>query len=147
MADHFHKFAKMVARSFQKLSKTPHVFVAAVDGDALWKAYLGAFPAGTNPLVKKNTEHDCSCCRHFVRRAGNVVAVGENKVVTTVWDEAAEHADFPYDVVAKRLRGLVVEAGISDLYRVSAKEGSFGAEWTHSLDKETQRAATWASVW
>lgn len=31
-------------------------------------------PAGTNPIFRERTEHDCSCCRNFVKNLGNVVA-------------------------------------------------------------------------
>jgi len=145
--DKFSVFAKMVAASFQDMVKltTQQVFVTAVDGDALFKQYLEAFPEGTDPIFKKKSEHDCGCCKHFIRRAGNVVTVGERGSVRTrtVWDDAAERAPHPYKVVAKILRDAVLGARISDLYRVSQKENSFGAAQTRSLDKDSGRALLW----
>lgn len=140
----FPAFAKMVAGAFQDLAKTPDVFVVDVDGDVLWAEYLAAFPEGTNPIYKKNTEHDCSCCRHFVKRAGVMVAVAEgSSELRTVWDRAAEGAPEPYRTVAARLQSVLRAAGIRDLYRVGAKETSFGAVFSRSLDKESGRALTW----
>lgn len=138
----FPTFARIVAASFQAVAKAPQVYVTGVDGDALYRRYLAAFPAGTNPLFRKQTEHECSCCRHFIRRAGNIVTVDDHGVVRTVWSKAATMAPHPYDVVASVLRDAVLAEDISDLYRVGQKENSFGAAATRSLDAGG-RALTW----
>ena len=139
----FPDFAKLVAKSFQDMTRTPQVFAVSVDGDTLFAEYLKAFPDGTDPVFKKTTEHDCACCRQFIRRAGNIVSVDSGGTLRTVWDTAAEKAPYPYSVVATRLREVVRTAYVADLYRVGKKEASFGAEKTRSLDTETQQAFTW----
>jgi hypothetical protein len=141
MTNHFSPFAKIVATSFQSIVKSSQVYVTSVDGDALYPCYLAAFPAGTNPLFKKATEHECSSCKHFIRRAGNVVSV-DDQGIHTVWNEAARKAPYPYDRVATALRDAVLAADISDLYRVSPKENSFGAATSRSLD-DGGKALTW----
>src|ERR1700678_2437938 len=141
MVDRFPEFARMVARSFQDLARNATVFVADVEGDALCAEYLAAFPEGSDPLFKTRSEHDCSCCKQFIRRAGSVVLA--DGALLTVWDRAAEDAPEPYRHVASRLRDVVRAAKVRDLFRVSNKETSFGAAVTRSLDKETQRALTW----
>jgi hypothetical protein len=113
-----------------------------VDGDALYQAYLAAFPEGTNPIFKNRTEHDCSCCRQFIRRVGGVVAIN-NDTLVTVWDKAAESAPEPYKVVAIVLRDLVKNANISDIFKVNPSEKSFGAKQSVSLNKETERVQKW----
>jgi hypothetical protein len=138
--DNFPAFAKLVADTFQSMTKTPQVCVTAVEGDLLYAAYLKAFPAGTNPMYKKQTEHDCSCCKQFIRRAGSVVTV-ESGVIHTVWDEAAKKAPYPYNVVASFLRETVLTCDISDLYRVSRKENAFGAQKSRFFDGV--KAVTW----
>lgn len=140
--NHFPPFAKIVAASFQSIVKASQVFVTGVDGDALYQRYLAAFPEGTNPIFKKQTEHECSCCRHFIRRAGNVVSVDDQGLIHTIWDEAVDKAPHPYNVVASALRAWVLSADISDLYRVGPKETSFGAATTRSLDAGG-KALTW----
>lgn len=138
----FPTFAKMVAKAFQDLVKEPGAFVVDVDGDALFQKYLAAFPEGTNPIFKKNTEYDCSCCKHFIRRVGGVVAIREGKL-HTVWGQAANSAPAPYNIVAAALRDMVKASSIRDLFRVGQNETNFGAVLTRSMDKETQRALTW----
>jgi len=138
----FHGFAHLVATSFQDLVKSPTVFVADIDGDELYAKYLAAFPEGTNPIFKKNTEHDCSCCKHFIRRAGTVITITDG-VVRTVWDKAAEKAPLFFPVVATALRDAVLAAGVRDLFRVGKNEPQFGSQQTRSLDAESQKALTW----
>jgi hypothetical protein len=140
--NHFSAFARIVASSFQETVKNPSVFVADLDGDTVYARYLSAFPEGTNPLFKTRTEHDCSCCRQFIRRAGSALTIEDGKV-RTVWDKAAKDAPEPYREVASALRDMVRAANIRDLFRVGMNEASFGAAQTHSLDPETQRALTW----
>jgi len=138
----FHAFAKLIAASFQDMTKSGEVFVADIDGDALWDRYLLAFPEGTNPLFRVRTEHDCSTCRQFIKRAGSAVAITDGQV-RTVWDRAAEYAPAPYAAVASYLSDSLRGVGIRDLFRVGKNEISFGAPQTRSLDKATRRAETW----
>lgn len=142
MEDMFPPFAKMVAKSFQDIVKDPSVFVVDVDADALYGRYLDSFPAGTNPIFKTNTEHDCSCCKQFIRRAGSVVAIRGGRL-HTIWDQAAEEAPAPYNIVAASLRDVVQAASTCDLFRVGQNETSFGAIVTRSLDPQTKQALTW----
>jgi hypothetical protein len=146
--DHFPLFAKLTAESFQELTRlSENAFVVDVSGDALYEEYLTAFPEGSNPLFKKTTEHDCSSCKHFIRRAGTVVNVHPKGEFSTVWDRAAEKAKEPYRTIATRLRDLVRAANILDLYRVNEKETSFGAVHSRSLDPETGKALTWQHLY
>ena len=144
MLNLFPAFAKLVAASFQELVKTSTAFVVDVAGDTLYEQYLAAFPPGTNTLYKKNTEHDCSCCKHFIRRAGLVVAVDDgDQSLRTIWDKAAEKAPEHYREIAVRLRDIVRAGNVCDLYRVGDKELSFGAERSRAFEKDTGRALTW----
>jgi hypothetical protein len=145
--DNFPAFAKTVAASFQTLAKDSSVFVVGVDGDALYEAYLGAFPEGTNPIFKTRAEHDCACCKHFVRRAGSVVTIGDDGALNTIWDPAAEKSQGHYRAVAAHLRDIVRGASVCDLYRVGDKELSFGSALSHSLEKDTGKALTWQHLY
>lgn len=143
MSTEFQVFARIVADTFQQFVKREGVFVTAVTGDELYAAYLAAFPEGTDPLFKKRTEHDCSCCRGFIRRVGNVVTLTDDGDVCTIWDDAAKTAPHPYATVAASLRDLVRYYPIHSLFRVDTKETSFGAATTRSLDPGTNKVNTW----
>lgn len=117
----FQQFASLVHDQFNRLAAQHMLFTVDVD---LWPHYLAAFPEGTNPIFKTNTEHDCSCCRHFVRNIGNVVALIDGKV-HSVWD--IPNHDPTYDVVAACLRSLVQQAPILSVYGASERFHRFGA--------------------
>ena len=137
----FSDFARKVESTFQRLTKKQALFVADLDGTAFWEMYLAAFPEGTNPIFKTRTEHDCACCRHFVRRVGLMVAISDGKI-HTVWDDAAEKLPGTYGTVAKALQQAVRNAGVRDLFRVKTKEARFGAIQTRSIDA-AGKVTTW----
>ncbi|AND74979.1 hypothetical protein pf16_56 [Pseudomonas phage pf16] len=98
------------------------MFIVDVAGDDLWAHYLASFPAGTNPIFRERTEHDCSCCRNFVKNIGNVVYV-KNGELMTVWDINID--DPVYSVVAKEMAKLVRSAPIKSIFLVG--ESSYGS--------------------
>lgn len=126
MAD-FHPFADATKTRFDEMSKG-ELFVVNIDKDVVWNAYLAAFPEGENPIYRERTEHDCSCCKNFVRNIGNVVAVIDGKL-QSVW--SVPGLEYPYSVVAEKLAELIESATIADLFRT--KEQSFGAKQSKEL--------------
>lgn len=84
----FNKIQKLVSHRFNQMTKnnTP-LYVVNTNPDELWELYLESFPAGTNVVHegRKNREYDCSCCRNFIKRIGNVVTIKGNKI-ETLWD-------------------------------------------------------------
>ena len=122
----FEKFAFTVHQRYNELSKY-ELFIVGGDNRAFSEAYLKAFPDGTNPIYKTNTEHDCTCCKNFIRNLGNLVAIIDGKV-QTVWDDACVLAPYPYDEVAKKMRNVVLESEITCVFR--SKERSYGAQFT-----------------
>lgn len=80
----FQVFKRAVAKQFDKMSKSG-LFVVESDKDQLWQTYLASFPEGTNPMYRERTEHDCTCCKQFIRAVGNVVAIVDGKV-ESIWD-------------------------------------------------------------
>lgn len=142
MINNFPKFAKIVNTSVKKLTKGQDVFWANVDVDKLYEKYLSAFPEGTNPIFKKQTEHDCSCCKQFIRRAGAIVTVNKDGTgLNTVWSDF-QSMPVPYNIVAEQLHWMVSSAEIADLYLTTLKESKFGSEKSVSADKEGN-ALTW----
>jgi hypothetical protein len=105
-------FKTAVARQFARMSTYP-LFRTAVSKDDLWRTYLDSFPAGSNPIYRTRTEHDCSCCKQFIRAVGDVVAVIEGKVVS-IWD--TDIGDPNYQVVADAMARAVHSHGITDAF-------------------------------
>jgi len=93
-----------------------------VDTLDIFASYLAAFPEGTNPIFRERTEHDCNCCKQFIRNLGNVVAIVDGEI-WTVWDNHAG-LPYPYDVVSKAMADLVRQSPIRSAYKT--KEPKFG---------------------
>lgn len=74
-----------IRRNFDKMANG-QLFTVELDKDVLWNLYLDSFPEGTNPIYKTRREHDCNCCKSFIRRVGNVVAIDQNLNLVSIWD-------------------------------------------------------------
>ena len=90
-----------------------HLFVVLVDKDQMWNTYLSSFKPGTNPMYRQRTEHDCSCCRGFIKSVGNVVSITDGKV-ETIWD--FECNDDVYGPVIRAMSEFVKKHEVSDAY-------------------------------
>lgn len=132
----FKTFAAAVGKRLTDLSK---VELYTVDVTDLFATYLAAFPVGTDPLFRVRTEHDGNYDKSFVRRFGVVVAIDDQLNRQTIWD-VADDVPYPYDVVAKALHDVVMQAPITGLFRT--KEPNYGHKpnadnhdpkilWTH----------------
>lgn len=111
------KFVEMrdlLIKHFEEMTKdTEHLFEANLNKDELWQMYLNSYPAGSNPMFRERTEHDCSCCRGFIKNIGNVMTIKDGKV-ETIWDFECD--DAVYGVVIKAMSQYVRQFPVSDVY-------------------------------
>ena len=103
LGEHFNEMVKDV----------DHLFEVAVDKDELWNLYLDSFPAGTNEIYRERREHDCSCCRQFIKAIGNAVVIRNNQI-TTIWDFRTD--DSTYQPVLDALSNFIKSHAVSDIY-------------------------------
>jgi hypothetical protein len=126
MSEHFPVFAAAVHARFTEMSKDE---IYVVDVEDIFPTYLAAFPVGTNEIFRERTEHDCSCCKNFVRNIGNVVEIRDDGSLGTIWD--VDGLPEPYATVAAALAARVRQARIVSVFRT--KMPTFGAEFTREL--------------
>jgi hypothetical protein len=131
----FETFSKAIHAKFKEMSEGT-LFVTNTDRTEIWDTYLKSFPEGTDPLVKERTEHDCNCCKQFIRNVGRVVSVKDGKM-TSIWDV---EVDSFYQEVANAMSEYVKSKSISDNYL--HYESSVGKFKTHSQD-ENGKILTW----
>lgn len=111
------------------------LYIVDIDRDAIWSTYIGAFPPGTNEIFRERTEHDCSCCKSFIRQVGGVVSIANGSIVTA-WD--VDTVGYPYDTVSTALADYVRSLPIRGVFRTP--ESRHGAEMTPEVvDGETIR--------
>lgn len=108
----FSDFQAAVQKQFASMKDLP-LFRVDIDKDKLWETYLSSFPEGSNPIYRERTEHDCSCCRQFVKSAGGMVAVKDDGEVVSLWDCRVGGA---YQVVADALSAMVKAAPIANVF-------------------------------
>ena len=127
-------------KHFAEMTKdATHLFEVNVDKDEMWNLYLDSYPAGTNEIFRERREHDCSCCRQFVKAIGNAVVIKDNKI-TTIWDFRTD--DDTYQPVLDALATFIKSHAVSDIYVSKFKkigtmqnyeemENGQMHEWTH----------------
>ena len=125
----FQPFAAAVHNQFVGLSKY-ELYTVAISGDELYAAYLASFPEGTNPIFRERTEHDCSCCRSFIKNIGNVVAIIDGMVVS-VWEINPAGIDAAYLEVTTKMMALVEAAPIESIFRADQRQ--YGQVMTKEL--------------
>lgn len=108
----FKSIKTAISEQFARMSEG-ELFKVDTTGDFLWETYLGAFPDGTNPVFKERTEHDCTCCRQFIKACGGVVSIEDNKLVS-LWDVTVEE---PYQSVVNAMAMTVKGRFIVDVFR------------------------------
>ncbi len=109
----FKQFRDLVNQQLQRMEKMGPLYRVAIEPDLLWETYLNSFPAGANPIFRERTEHDCQCCRQFIKKLGGVVAIDENYELVTIWDAFAPE---PYGLVSSILGELVRAAAIENVF-------------------------------
>jgi len=105
----FKGFKTAIQRQFNEIKKHD-VFRVVVDKDTMWDLYLRSFPEGTNPIFRERTEHDCNCCKNFIRNAGSMVAIIDGKLAT-IWDvEVDSFYQKVADSMGDYIRSLRIES-------------------------------------
>ncbi len=128
----FNNFQIAVSDQFDRMiSLSTELFYVDVSRDELFNLYLASFPEGANPIFRERTEHDCNCCKNFIRKAGNMVAIIDGNI-ETVWDVQLEDR---HQYVANALAEAVRFRSIAGIYR--QKEKTLGSKPHRETDEST----------
>lgn len=130
---------KLMEHFNEMVEGVDHLFEVAVDKDEMWELYLNSFPAGTNEIYRERRDHDCSCCRQFIKTIGSAVAIKNNRI-TTIWDFTTGNTT--YQPVLDALSKFIKSHAVSDVYVSKFKkigtlknyeeiENGKIQEWTH----------------
>ena len=112
--DGFMMFKKALQKHFDEMQRgATYLFEVNVDKDELWNTYLDSFPAGTNEIFRERREHDCSCCRQFIKNIGSAVIIKNNQI-HTIWELGL--GDTTYQPVCDALDAFVKTHTVTDIY-------------------------------
>lgn len=104
---------RLILNFNEMIKDVEHLFEVSVDKDEMWNTYLDSFPAGTNEIYRERREHDCSCCRQFIKTIGNAVII-KDKVVSTIWDFRTD--DTTFQPVLDAMSAFIKRHAVSDIY-------------------------------
>lgn len=125
----FKEFKEKFQAHFEEMiDGVSQLFVVNFDKDELWNLYLDSFPAGKNDIFRKRREFDCSCCRHFVKQFGGVVAIKDGHMVS-VWDFNTN--DDTFQPVLRALSEYIHRHTICDVY--FTKNAKIGTDHSNEL--------------
>ncbi len=134
----FQDFSRAVTAAYNKLAEG-ELFVVGLmnqhgqlDNRSLEKVYIRAFPEGSDPLYKTETEHTCNCCFNFLRNLGHVVSIKDGKI-TTIWQDLG-NLPAPYATVAAAMDTYIRSLPVAALFRRT--ESVYGAEVTHQKTED-----------
>lgn len=135
--DGFMEFKEALQEHFNEMQKdADKLFEVLVDKDELWNTYLNSFPAGTNPIYRERTEHDCSCCRHFIKSIGAAIIIKDGQT-HTIWELKLN--DPTYQTVTDALDTFVKSHAVSDIYLSKFKQ--IGTD--HNFEEINGKAHRW----
>ena len=123
----FQALKKQISDNFKRLPTSP-LFCVAIDRDEIWNQYISGFDE------EVRQEHNCNCCRSFLRQFGNIVTIKDGKVVS-IWDNIETPEE--YAGAIQHLRDYIHSRPITDIFLGSHK--NCGTD--RNLD--TKRGVTW----
>lgn len=108
----FSKLKKQVQNNFKELQKTK-LFSVTIDRELIWEKYLSGF------AEEVRQEHNCNCCKSFLRQFGSIVTIKDNKIVS-LWDfddavlESTELDEYGQSI--QNLREYIHSLPITDVF-------------------------------
>ena len=117
----FKNFKSELQKNFEELIKRHDVlFVTDVEKDAIWNTYLNSYPED------EKQGHNCNSCRQFLKPYANIVVIGADYKLKSIWDFKA---DGEYAAVAENLNKLVTSAPIKGVF--VTKVAKLGTDFNH----------------
>lgn len=132
----FSDFNNAVNKQFAAMVASGYPLVRLdVSGDEVWDKYIASFPEGTNKMFRERLEYDCNCCKSFVRRIGNIVALTPSGYMT-VWDNDVKGY---YATVATALHSFLQSFKVKESFLTTEPyagsrpnlDPALGTTWTH----------------
>ena len=119
----FKKFSDLVAEQFSRLSNGQPLFKSSLDGNKLWELYISSFKPENNPPFRdpNSSTHNCNLDKNFIRRYGNVVAIGTDLKIKTIWDIDIDESSRFYDSVLA-MNNALKQAVIQDIFMETFNE-------------------------
>lgn len=114
--------SKLMQKHFiDNMCSTGMLFESNATGRTLWQTYLNAFSDEMDPQFRdpESSSHNCNLCNNFIKRYGNIVAIGEDGNIITIFDVIPEKE---YINSFKAMRKLLLKESILNVFFESFSE-------------------------
>ena len=123
----FKNFSKVINNQAAEMQK---YMLFRTNCEDLWDVYLNSIPEDANPIFREKRTHDCSACRHFIQKFGNIIGIDNDLNIHTVWDIEAE---YPYANTVVALREKILSSEITEKYYTPNKLRQCGSGENRAL--------------
>lgn len=103
----FNNLKLKIQTRFKELADSGKLFYVEINRDTIWEKYLEGF---TDPVEKQ--DHNCNCCKSFLRQYAGIVSIKDNKV-QSIWDIEADEL---YALSIKNLKQYIHSLSVTDVY-------------------------------
>ena len=109
-----------------------YLFIVDTDPNILWEIYLENIPKEFNQIFRSRREHDCSGCKNFIRKYGNIVAITNEKLIS-IWD--FETSQKEYQLSFQKMSAYIYQNEISNVFLTNNQSQSHDKDHEH-IDEE-----------
>lgn len=110
----FKNFNEKIQKQFTKMCKTGKLFRASISGDKLWETFLSSFESHEIFRDPESNEHNCNCCKNFIRRYGNIVSINKKGELRSIFTNLGDVGK--YTNSANELSKLIRGSSIRDVF-------------------------------
>lgn len=123
----FNIIKQKVANKFSRMSLDSTLYQVEVDRELIWELYLNGF----DPAIRQ--EHNCNCCKSFLRQFAGIVSIKNNKIVT-MFDEILQSEPYYGDAILA-VRQYIESLPISNVFGTTV--------WQLGTDRSRDGELTW----
>jgi hypothetical protein len=116
----FKHFNQKIQTQFAVMCNTGKLFRSKVTGREVWETYLSSFDDEKIFRDPESSEHNCNCCKNFIRRYGNIVAIDSNGELISMFTDLGDCGEYANSVKACAL--LLDSSSIQDVFFETYRE-------------------------
>lgn len=94
----FEYFNNEIKKQFVNMCKTGKLFRVDITGQSLWDTYLASFKDEKIFRDPESSEHNCNCCKNFVRRYGNIVSINSEGNLESIFSNIGDVGEYTTSV-------------------------------------------------
>jgi len=108
----FKRFNDKIQVQFKRMCDTGKLFKT---GKKVWPIYLGSFKPENNGIFRdtNSTEHNCNCCKNFINRYGDIVAIVDGKL-ESIFSNLGDCEEYNDSVIA--CNNELINSPITDVF-------------------------------